>query len=640
MSKVGSDERKPDLKKRKCKFGDSMKSKYPCFTAGRVETEAKCTICDCYVSVASRGALDLDRHLATSKHVTCFKGASSSRVVTSFFSPKFSKIDESVSAAEGALSFHTVRHHQTYRSMDCTSSLLPKLVEDSEIAKKLQCARTKTEAIVNKVLAPHSLECVLKSVENSPFLGIATDASNHGSVKLFPVMIQYFDWKIGVVSKIIDLCSCENETAKTIADVLLSVLKSHGLSDKCVSFCGDNANVNFGGINRPASGNNVFALLNNVLTNDLAGIGCPAHILHNTLQHGTDLLPVDIESIVLKIFNFFSIYTVRTEKLKQFCDFVNINYQQLLRHCKTRWLSLFPAIERILKLYPALRSYFLSESGVPRILKDFFKDEFSELYLSLVHSLMNVFHTTINDLEKEHNCLLDIVRIQNSVSKCLENRLQNKFMPMNISQKLDSLREDGLETEVNNFINSALCLYQSCKDYLDKWTVQCDEFECFYWLNMKYLKEKDCTFSDIIPSVKYINEKQKCIVLDDVILFDEFCALKEFVLKQDEAFFLESIDFQWSKFFEQAVNVKCFQSLLHICQFFFSIIAHNANVERVFSLINAQWSEERNRLSVESVKGIVTVQYNLKHFTCKEFHAYLLKSPELLKDISSSQKYC
>lgn len=54
---------------------------------------------------------------------------------------------------------------------------------------------------------------------------------------------------------------------------------------------------------------------------------------------------VDVESVIMKIFNYFSIYTVRTEALKEFCDYVEINYQPLLNHSKTRWLSLFPAVE-------------------------------------------------------------------------------------------------------------------------------------------------------------------------------------------------------------------------------------------------------------------------------------------------------
>lgn len=68
---------------------------------------------------------------------------------------------------------------------------------DSEIASKISSARTKTEAIVNKVLAPHSLKEVLKIIydNNISFIGVCTDGSNHSDVNIFPILIQYFDKK-------------------------------------------------------------------------------------------------------------------------------------------------------------------------------------------------------------------------------------------------------------------------------------------------------------------------------------------------------------------------------------------------------------------------------------------------------------
>ena len=64
----------------------------------------------------------------------------------------------------------------------------------------------------------------------------------------------------------------------------------------------------------------------------LTGIGCAAHIVHNCLQHAVDTLPVCFESLVVKIYKFFHIYTVRVTELKNFCEFVEIEYQRILQH--------------------------------------------------------------------------------------------------------------------------------------------------------------------------------------------------------------------------------------------------------------------------------------------------------------------
>lgn len=62
-------------------------------------------------------------------------------------------------------------------------------------------------------------------------------------------------------------------------------------------------------------------------------------------------LPIDIKAIIVKLFGYFHIYTVRVEKLKEFCEFADFQYRDILVHTKTRWLSLSPAIDRIILMF-------------------------------------------------------------------------------------------------------------------------------------------------------------------------------------------------------------------------------------------------------------------------------------------------
>jgi hypothetical protein len=55
---------------------------------------------------------------------------------------------------------------------------------------------------------------------------------------------------------------------------------------------------------------------------------------------------------------------VCTEELKEYCDFVEIEYRQLLSHSKTRWLPLFPGIERLIHMFQALKLYFSSQEHI------------------------------------------------------------------------------------------------------------------------------------------------------------------------------------------------------------------------------------------------------------------------------------
>jgi hypothetical protein len=116
--------------------------------------------------------------------------------------------------------------------------------------------------------------------------------------------------------------------------------------------------------------NNVFdKLTTRNLKMNIRGTGCAAHILHNALRTSADILPVDVEAIVNKIFQYFHI---RVEELKEVCDFVHIEYKQVLGSEKTRWLSLKLAITRVIDMFPGLKFYFLSQEKCPVMLKIFF----------------------------------------------------------------------------------------------------------------------------------------------------------------------------------------------------------------------------------------------------------------------------
>ena len=112
--------------------------------------------------------------------------------------------------------------------MDYTSVLLKKIFPDSNVAKKFSSDRTKTEKVVASVLAQYSVDAVLKSfVENDiAYFGVATDGSNHNEIKLFSIIIQYFDWrKGGLQSKLIEFTNKANETADTIATCVKDTLE-------------------------------------------------------------------------------------------------------------------------------------------------------------------------------------------------------------------------------------------------------------------------------------------------------------------------------------------------------------------------------------------------------------------------------
>lgn len=591
--------------------------------------EAMCTICDCYVSIKHKGAGDIEKHVKTEKHLKMSRSATNILKIDTIFQPKSKTIAAKQSAAEVTLAFHTVKHHQSYKSMDCTGSLLKVMFSDSNVASSISCARTKTEALVNNVIAPWVIQRIQASVENVSYVGVSTDASNHGAEKMFPILIQFFDWQEGIQSKLLEVLSTPNETSETVAEIIKTTLEKYELLAKCVSFTGDNANVNFGGVNR-LPGQNVWSKLKTLLEKDLVGVGCPAHILHNCAQHGTDTLKIDLESVIMKIFNYFSVYTVRTEALKEICDYIDINYHKLLYHSKTRWLSLFPAIERVLQMYEPLKQYFATAAPVPVTIKSFLDDELSEVYLYMVHSLMSIFQPRILEIETESNSILDVARILRDTQELLCSRANTNFLPLKVRELLGKCTPEKKET----FLEDVKILYRTCIQYLDKWTTPLADFKVFDWIQLK--KSELIDFEKLVDSVIYM--KGKGVVVDDVKLFDEITAVNSFLSQQNDAFYSMMLHKRWVTIFKN-FTIARLPVLLSICEFIFAIQAQNASVERVFSLMGAQWTKERNKLTVASVRSLMMIQYNLRNMSCEEFYKKTLNEKELLIKVSGAEKY-
>lgn len=308
--------------------------------------------------------------------------------------------------------------------MDCTSKLIQKVFEP-----KFSCARTKVEAVVINVLAPFAESELKINLEKAKFISILLDASNHKDLKMFPTLVRYFDPEIGVQVKLLELNNLPGETSEIIFNYLQDVLNKSDISKKVVGFSADNTNTNFGGAARMGK-NNVFTKLKSTLGEDLIGIGCAAHIINNTIQTAADSLPIDIEAVVVKMYAHFYIYTVRVETFKEFCTEAAVEYKSLLGYSKTRWLALRPAVERILKLFQPLKSYFLSHDKSPQLIKNFFKNPCAEMWLFFVHSQAAIFHDTVKQVEGQNVSSVEVATVLSDLRMKYKERLENKFVPL------------------------------------------------------------------------------------------------------------------------------------------------------------------------------------------------------------------
>lgn len=182
------------------------------------------------------------------------------------------------------------------------------------------------------------------------FVTIITDTSNRKSNKMLPVIVRGFTDTEGVKLYKLAVNLITNETSETVGNTLLKTSADWNIREKIIGFGGDNCNTNFGGVHRNGK-NNVFYRLKDELQRELVGIGCSAHIIHNGFDAACEQLPFELESLVVVLYKHFHIHTLRVESLKGFCDDLDIEFSMLVNHSGTRFLSLHPAIKKVIEIH-------------------------------------------------------------------------------------------------------------------------------------------------------------------------------------------------------------------------------------------------------------------------------------------------
>ena len=136
--------------------------------------------------------------------------ANTSKRLDNYFVLKSYEQEKLVQAAELTMCYHTDKHHMSFSSLDGTIKLSQKNFNDSKTAKNVSLGRTKATAVVKSTLAPDTSKQICEDLESIHYFGIATDASNHGSEKIFPLIVQYLTVKNGITVKVLKLDSLKN----------------------------------------------------------------------------------------------------------------------------------------------------------------------------------------------------------------------------------------------------------------------------------------------------------------------------------------------------------------------------------------------------------------------------------------------
>ncbi|XP_067935430.1 zinc finger protein 862-like [Watersipora subatra] len=316
------------------------------------------------VNVEYGGRNDVLRHIKSVKHSKHEEALKKTNKLQDFFQIGNEEIFQ-VTKAESLFTLFMAKHNLSFSAADHFTKLVPEMFPDSEIAKKYGCMRTKTMSMIREGYGPY---CTAQAAEicQSSYFGLMIDETTDRHVdKQLAILARVFkDGK--VVTKFIGMPICNLSTAGDLFSTLDKALRNNRYQsnlkipwEKVIAFNSDNCSVMKG------HRNGVIAKMRAV-NPQIVDVGCICHMANLAVGKSLNEALFNVDELICDMVSHFKNSTKRMEKLREFQEFVGVEQQRLLKHCPTRWLSLRKCVERVLKQYSALRSYFGAHCEIDR----------------------------------------------------------------------------------------------------------------------------------------------------------------------------------------------------------------------------------------------------------------------------------
>ncbi|XP_055307724.1 uncharacterized protein LOC129571876 [Sitodiplosis mosellana] len=647
----------------KCYFNKEWIPQYKSWLAesklGR--ENAYCKLCKRDFSIVNKGIADVKQHMGTNVHQMYENAASKTVAINRLFQ---TTSDKKTAAAEATFVYHLIKEGHSFRSATCTSQLIREVFGKNP---DFRCSETKAEAIATGVLAPMAIDMLLKEIRDVNFLTFCLDSSSKGNFKVLPVLVRYFSHETGTHTKLIDAFQLDDETGETLFTKLKFVWEKYDLRAKLKAISGDNAKENFGGLTRGGD-KNMFSRLQKEFNNELVGIGCAAHLVHKAIEKACDQFQpfFDIEATVVNIYNYFKTSCTRNARLQHL---INADeYMKLLGYANTRFIGFHGCIDRIIKNFDALKTFFDTEKETPVALGRFFDHHLSKLLLVFVRDQCEYFEAVIRSLEGSHVSGYEAARTIFSFCTSIRERMDENFTSLQFQQELTTIIDslpftDTILKKANKrsiheevfvdveYIDEIVRKFQNISvTYLETWGVHLKPLvDTYSWIELREmplwstLESPVKNTADMLLAKKLIKQEEYNTV------FNEFVNVKTYlksvpVVDRKTIFEIwnekhASIEDRWLEVFsnlkKKSASYKVFSKLV---EYALMMPGANCDCERIFSHMKHYWNDKKSRLSFGTLKSYLIIKNNLS-FDCIQFHEFIASQPDYLQKISSHGKY-
>ena len=320
------------------------------------ESFAYCSLCRSDFSVLHGGLNDIKHHIQGTVHKKRLKDVEQSAQISDFWGE--SSVGQSscsahtskVTAAELAMVQFIAMHNLPFLAADHLTNLFPKMFPDSKIAGDFSCKRTKTRSIVCHALEPHFKKPLVELAKVAPINVLCDESNDRGDAeKLLTVLVHLYEPTAGkIATRHLDTVGITDFTGLGIFTAIKSVLDAYQIPfHNVLSFTSDTCNVMKG------ARKGVIAHLREVQPN-IIDVHCICHLANLCAKAAVKVIPLKVDDFLVDIFYHFCYSVKRVMSLKEYADYCCTEYNTILKHAQTRWLSLEISALRTLDMWEPL----------------------------------------------------------------------------------------------------------------------------------------------------------------------------------------------------------------------------------------------------------------------------------------------
>ena len=590
-------------------------------------TKAHCKFCRC--DILAKHSL-LQKHIDSKKHKSCIPFESAP--LTNYF---VSKCNESARVEAGfALN---ICCHSSINTCDHLVEFCKATIKDSSVLSKIKMHRTKCSSIIKNVLSEHFEEDLISDIGERKF-SLLLDESNDVSVtKILGVAIIYFSIKHHkIIHTFLTLIALEKCDAVSIVTALKEELLRLKLNiSKLIGIGTDNASV-MTGVN-----NGVYKQLKADVPN-LILIRCVCHSIQLAVSHASsEALLRSLDYLISETYSWFSHSATRQIAYKQIYQTINDSKVPLkiVNTLDTRWLSIEPAISRILNQWLELKTHFevarlTDKCYKAEVLYNMCRDEKHLLYLLALHPVL-VQVQKVNKVFESNDA--DKTKLLDDLTRLMRELARSIMLPTSRIDPLLSDIQSHLDPEPNlgfRFERKATELISDKKISKEDIKIIRERTKNFLFLLFQQLKQrlpdnvsvlKQITCFSVQNTLKHIKEPVSAILQVMLTTDDEIAAAELQYnnihlnnwsnISKTEDFWVEVDSFRDSS------GVNPYKEISECALNLLALPNSNAEIERVFSMMNIIKSKLRNRMQLPMLNAILKVKYGVRRHgkCCKNY---------------------